>query len=137
MSAHEFEAQVSRFFATFDASSDRLASGVSQIVGAALEGAAPRYGEGTPVDTGYLRSAWRAGVNAPVTGEGVEGTSETPSPAPDLAINVVGARAGDTIYFTNSAEYADIVEEKQGFVQTIVANLPQIVRDVAAVQGLR
>lgn len=141
MSAREFDAQVTRFNVEFAAKSDRLMSGTAQIVGAALEGAAPRYGEGTPVDTGFLRSSWRASVGSPDTGEGVAGGSIkkglTPSPAPDLGINVVGARSGDVVYFTNSAEYADIVEEREGFVQTIVANVPQIARDVAATVGLR
>ena len=134
MSASEFEAQVLRFERSLETQSDRVVQGVALIIGDSLV-AAGRYGPGTPYDTGFLRSSWRASRNAPETVEGVAGTSDAPTPEPDLSPGILGARAGDVLYFTNSAEYAGIVEERQPFVAPVAANVPQIVADVARQLG--
>lgn len=138
MSAAEFEAQVLRFERSLETQSDRVVQGVAlEIAHAIIAGG--RYGGGddggTPVDTGFLRSSWRASRNRPDTGEGVAGTSANPSPPPDLSAGVIGAKVGEVLYFTNSAEYAEIVEERQAFVAPIVANIPLIVADVARLLG--
>jgi hypothetical protein len=130
MSASEFEAQVLRFQRSLETQSDRVVQGAALVIADNLI-AGGRYGPGTPVDTGFLRSSWRASRNAPETVEGVAGTSESPTPEPDLTGGVIGARAGEVLYFTNGAEYAGIVEERQPFVAPVAANVPQIVADVA------
>lgn len=130
MSAAEFAQQLLRFVRSVDTQSDRVVQGVALIIGDSLV-AGGRYGPGTPVDTGFLRSSWRASVGAPETAHGVAGTSGAPSAEPDLSAGVFGARAGDVLYFTNGAEYAATVEERSPFVAPVANNVPQIVADVA------
>ena len=134
MSASEFEAQVLRFHRSLETQSDRVVQGAALVIADNLV-AGGRYGPGTPVDTGFLRSSWRASIGGTEIGEGVAGGSIKkglePSPAPDLGPSLLGAKAGDVLYFTNSAEYADIVEERELFVAKVAAEVPQIVADVA------
>jgi hypothetical protein len=63
----------------------------------------------TPVDTGFLRSTWRASLSQPqrLKDPNPGGTGYQPEP---YELIILGAEYGDTVYGTFSANYAQYVE---------------------------
>jgi len=91
----------------------------------------------TPVQTGFLRASWAAGINAPDSGHmGQRGTVDSPSDPGGtmgrISLNLSKARPGDTIFISNNAEYAPHVEfgtskmSPRAFVRRTVARAAQI-----------
>lgn len=74
----------------------------------------------TPVDTGFLRGSWTAGINTPGLEEGAIGADSTGR----IIANLQGIKAGDTLIINNTAEYAVYVEygdhASAGFVRDAV-----------------
>lgn len=69
--------------------------------------------EDTPVDTGFLRGSWTAAIDAPdLSHQGQIGTD----PSTRIALNLRRAKAGDTIYITNTAKYGPYVEFGTAFI---------------------
>lgn len=99
---------------TFTASVDAWVKKTKQRSEAVLKTAAQHLGEEviwrTPVDTGFLRASFGATLNTKLTvgpGRGVPGQSYA---TPDITLAIEGAKLGDTIYMTFTANYARFVE---------------------------
>lgn len=99
----------------------------------------------TPVDTGFLRGNWQVSINAPPSSKLVDsgkpeavyaGSSKFPAVAPQTVARVSSEISrldiGDTLYFTNNARYAAVIENgnatrrPRAMVRGAVANLPNI-----------
>jgi hypothetical protein len=99
----------------------------------------------TPVDTGFLRGNWQVSINAPPPSKLVDsgkpeaayaGSSKFPAVAPQTVARVSSEISrldiGDTLYFTNNARYAAVIENgnatrrPRAMVRGAVANLPNI-----------
>jgi HK97 gp10 family phage protein len=96
----------------------------------------------TPVDTGFLRASWTANIGSPDTKTvGSEtGGSESASISQSLSrvsAKLIGVKGGDTVYFTNNAEYGAYVEfgtqfqAGQGFVRNAVNKSATLARNAA------
>lgn len=98
----------------------------------------------TPVDTGFLRGNWRVSFTQP-SGRAVDrgqpevqysGSNKFPTVAAQTVARVSSEisrlRLGDTLYFTNNARYASVVENGnagrrgRAMVRGAVANIDQI-----------
>lgn len=95
-------------------------------------------GGNMPVDTGFLRASFQATINAPVTGV-KHRTGGTTYPVTDqYALVIAGAKVGDVIYGTFTANYARHVEygtrgrAGRGFVRLAAQRWPTIVNQVVA-----
>lgn len=92
------------------------------------------YGPGTPVDTGYARASWWLSLNAPTEGPVVTvGQAQLATDA-SLALQ---AKAGDTIYLINNAQYIQALEDghsgqaPNGMVGVVLMQGQRIVDDLA------
>lgn len=102
----------------------------------------------TPVDTGFLRGNWTVNLNAPPSGRASDGgqpevaypgSNKFPPIAPQTAARVSAGigklRAGDTLYLTNNARYAAIIENgnatrrPRAMVRSAIANLDNIAQE--------
>jgi HK97 gp10 family phage protein len=85
--------------------------------------------ENTPVQTGFLRGSWAAGIGAPAIAASVS------DPSPRIALNLSRAKAGDTIFISNSASYGAFVEfgtsrmSPRAFVRRTVAQAQTIAQN--------
>lgn len=90
--------------------------------------------EATPVITGTLHASWTASIGAPNFGHiGIPGVD----PFGTIALNLMRAKAGDTIYITNTAKYGRFVEfgtsrmSPRSFVRRTVARAASIAAESA------
>lgn len=103
---------------------------------------AERAVRATPVDTGFLRGSWQPAINAPELKEGSPDPSGAQSIAEVMAVGN-GIKPGDRFYMMNNASYAKFVEYGTSkmagrfYVQSVVKQWPQIVKQVAAELGVK
>ena len=103
---------------------------------------AERAVRATPVDTGFLRGSWQPAINAPELKEGSPDPSGAQSIAEVMAVGN-GIKPGDRFYMMNNASYAKFVEYGTSkmagrfYVQGVVKQWPQIVKQVAAELGVK
>jgi hypothetical protein len=127
MTIRQFSADLSKFRKVLRGRMDLVVQGVTEecakemIVGG-------EHSPGTPVDTGNARASWWISINsmgaAPNTavfGDGTQGSLSL------VEMQLLGAKAGDTVYILNNAEYIQELERghsKQaplGFVRLTAA----------------
>jgi len=92
----------------------------------------------TRVDTGYMRASFQVTLNEPrllKRGEGPEAGAAYPSPSYSLAI--AGAKIGDVIYGSFTAEYAPVWEFRDGMVRLAAQAWPQHVANAVAAAKVR
>lgn len=111
--------------------------------------------EHTPVDTGNLRANWMAALNAPSAGErsrnpvpsgGTKFPPADPATIAQIGVTMNGFDVGDTVYFTNNAEYVRVIEfggqnrQPRAMVRNAIANAPetarQTLRRIKAIKGI-
>ena len=103
---------------------------------------AERAVRATPVDTGFLRGSWQPAINSPELKEGSPDPSGAQSIAEVMAVGN-GIKPGDRFYMMNNASYAKFVEYGTSkmagrfYVQSVVKQWPQIVKQVAAELGVK
>lgn len=96
----------------------------------------------TPVDTGFLRASWTATVNIPdISTEGAQtgGNAEQASSQAltRMTANLIGVKGGDTVYYTNNANYGIFVEygtsrfEGRAFVRNAVSKAGTLAKNAA------
>ena len=102
----------------------------------------------TPVDTGFLRGNWQVSITAPPPSKLVDsgkpeavyaGSSKFPAVAPQTVARVSSEISrldiGDTLYFTNNARYAAVIENgnanrrPRAMVRSAIANLDNIAQE--------
>lgn len=98
----------------FTAAIDEWVMKTRQRAEAVFKTAAQNVGEEiisrTPVDTGFLRASLTATLNdKPMIKRDVP-NRDAAYPAPDITLGIEGAKLGDTIYLTFTANYARYVE---------------------------
>lgn len=99
--ADPFQANLKQWAQKFSVSMDALARQTCQEVSSLVV-------NGTPVDTGFLRSSWQPSIGEPITTEGNGDAVST------VALVCADVKAGDTYWMTNNAAYARRIE--YGFV---------------------
>lgn len=126
-----FSADISKFVKKARGNMDEAVQGV------ALELAA-RLVARTPVESGVARGNWQAGIGgfrAEPTGEPDKSGETTLA---NIAATIGGARAGQTIYLTNTLSYIGRLEHgasKQapaGMVTVTLTEFPGVVRQAAS-----
>lgn len=66
--------------------------------------------DATPVDTGLLKGNWQTSLNAPISDK-LEDTSSSGSTPKQLSARALGQyKLGQTIYFVNNLDYANVIE---------------------------
>ena len=130
---YQFRADIERLCQELDASIPKLIKLIALDI-------ANMVVEGNPVDTGYSRSQWRIGINAPDTT--VSGTRPrnakgqyTTITAPQLDITRLSQLSpNDHVFVTNSVDYVQFLEEgtsqqaPNGFIRLSVAQAEAKVR---------
>lgn len=95
--------------------------------------AAPGKGGKMPVDTGFLRASGQLSLNGMPTGPtrgNADGSYQYDANSTELKL--AKAKIGDTIFFGWTAEYAQYMEARYGFLASAVQKWPAIVERVAA-----
>ncbi len=114
---YDFEADLTRFA---DATDEQLTAILQESAETAAEAitVGNQYGPGVPVDTGFARASFRVGIN-----DAVDGPTDRPwisrkvtkpgtqvfTDVPNLSA-IAGAKLGDSIFVTTSAEYPQYLE---------------------------
>lgn len=100
-----------------------------------------KYSPGTPVDTGYARANWSAGIGAASSQE-VAATDQATVGA-RAQQDLLNAKIGDVIEFRNNAHYIRYLEygtsrmAPRGFVRAAVAAAPQLAQAAVRVMKQR
>jgi len=100
-----------------------------------------RYSKGTPVDTGYARANWSAGIGGASTATvtAAEQTTVSARAQQDL----LRARVGDIVEFRNNAHYIGYLEygtsrmAPRGFIRAAIAAAPQLAQRAVRVVSAR
>lgn len=106
---------------------------------------AERLVEATPVDTGYARASWAIGFNALPQFQFTGDADDNPGsvPPPDFGAIVLQAKAGDTIFIVNNANYIQRLEyghsqqAPRGMVRPVMASVGHLVRETLSQIGVR
>jgi hypothetical protein len=92
----------------------------------------------TPVDTGYLRSAWQPSIGEPKTSAGTGA-----DPVTEIGLVTAQFKAGEKFYLTNGTYYGPFVEygtsrmAPRYFVSDQVKRWPYVAAQVAKELGLK
>lgn len=108
MANEEFKADIGKFIEKAIGQHDRFLREFVQDFALAVI-------KDTPVATGFLRASWYIGINNPggrkVTTEGQRsGAQATQESLDRIGLEILGAKAGDTVYLSNNAKYAARIE---------------------------
>lgn len=127
--AKSFASQVGEFVAKSDA---RMTAVFQKSVQDLVEEAQTDYRSGgnIPRDTGFLISTGNAAINRLPTGESKKppGIEKFNWDADASLVVINNAQLGETVYFGWSAEYAQYMESRFGFMRLAIQNWQQIVR---------
>lgn len=136
MAQRSFSASVSAWVRKSEARLEAVFKGSAQDVISLMQEPGPSVanpdGFGTghmPIDTGFLRASLMAAINDPVPSivfRPPDLTSAAYDPSP-IALVIAGAKLGETIYATYSADYARAMEARYGFVRLAAQKWPEIV----------
>ncbi len=138
--AAEFSVRLSGWQQVLGEDADLFVQGFAQAVANEVQ-VGGQFSPGTPIDTGYARASWDAGVNAePEAPEPLEAgirQDGVPTYAPGITQErilraLLTAKAGDTIVLVNTAPYARRLEfgwsqqAPQGMVRLTLAHAQDI-----------
>ena len=152
VNAREFEINLSAHVERLGERADQFVQGFCQTLFSEIHSGG-RYSPGTPVDTGFARASWYAGVGGPGSARGLaEPTARSPgllaseaaAALADLDEVSLHAKAGDVVELANDARYIGVLENgssqqaPQGMVRLAILAGQQIADEVAAhVMGQR
>lgn len=129
MAKTNFAKQVGAFVAK---SPGRMTAVFRQSAQDVIEEAQEPRGSGgnLPVDTGFLRNSGQAALNNTPSGESIKPKDYAGGTwsADEAALIISRAKIGDRVIFGWTANYAEYMERRYGFVRLAVQNWPDIVR---------
>lgn len=100
-----------------------------------------QYSSGTPVDTGYARANWSAGVGGATTATVTAADAATVGAR--ARQDLLNAKVGDIVEFRNNAHYIGHLEygtsrmAARGFIRAAIAAAPQLAQRAVRVVAAR